>query len=142
MQGFRLKTSVIFEPKISELEFYQWLVPAVALLYCIRLLNQYLKGKRLLKGTILWFVFWAAVVTLAIVPDAVSNRLARILGFKDNINTIIFIALGFLFLFNIYFTLSIERLEKQMTELVRKQAIETQLLKEKALEAEKKEAED
>jgi len=44
----------------------------------------------------------------------------------DNINAVIFVALGFLFLMTYYQSSTIERLEKQMTELVRKIALEKQ----------------
>ena len=61
----------------------------------------------------------------------IRDSLANLLGFKDNINAVIFIGLGLLFLFNMFFTASIERLEKQMTGVVRKLAIENQELRKK-----------
>lgn len=123
--------------KITILEFYQWLVPLMAIFYAYRIVKQYIQKKRLLKGTVLWLLVWLLVSILAIVPDFVSVNLAKLLGFKDHINGVIFIAIGFLFLFNMYFNVTIEKLENQMTDLVRKQALENQELKQKLLDYEK-----
>ena len=119
------------------MEFYQWLVPLMAIFYAYRVIRQYTQKKRLLKGTVLWLLVWLSVSVLAIIPDFVSVNLAKLLGFKDHINGVIFIAIGFLFLFNMYFNATIEKLEKQMTDLVRKQALENQELKKQLLEYEK-----
>ena len=98
--------------------------------YGYRIIKQYIQRKRLFKGTVLWLLIWVFVSILAIVPDFVSVNVSKFLGFKDHINGMIFVALGFLFLFNMYFNVTIEKLEKQMTDLVRKQALENQELKE------------
>jgi len=113
------------------LEFYQWLVPLLAIYYSIRIVKQYFDKKRLLRSTVIWIVFWTLLSIFCITPHEFSTDLANILGFKDNINAVIFIGLGLLFLFNMFFTASIERLEKQMTEVVRKLAIENQELRKK-----------
>lgn len=123
--------------KLYILEFYQWLVPLMAVFYGYRIIRQYIEKKRLFKGTVLWLAIWVFVSILAIVPDFVSVNVSKFLGFKDHINGMIFVALGFLFLFNMYFNVTIEKLEKQMTDLVRKQALENQELREKLHEFEK-----
>jgi len=113
------------------LEFYQWLVPLLAIYYSVRIVRQYFAKKRLLRSTLIWIVFWVLLSIFCITPHELSTDLANLLGFKDNINAVIFIGLGLLFLFNMFFTASIERLEKQMTEVVRKLAIENQELRKK-----------
>jgi hypothetical protein len=120
------------------LEFYQWLVPLVALIYIVRIALQYRNRKRLLGSTILWSAFWLLIAILAILPDIISVNIARFLGFKSNINAVIFVAIGFLFVLMIYLTATVERLEKQVTGVVRELAIENQLLKESLREGEKK----
>jgi hypothetical protein len=84
-----------------------------------------------LRSTAIWLVFWVLLSIFCITPHELSTDLANLLGFKDNINAVIFIGLGLLFLFNMFFTASIERLEKQMTGVVRKLAIENQELRKK-----------
>lgn len=71
-------------------------------------------------------------------PHQISTDLANLFGFKDNIHAVIFIGLGLLFLFNMFFTASIERLEKQMTEIIRKLALENQDLRHKLADYELK----
>lgn len=105
-------------------ELYQWIVPLVALFYIVRLVNQYKVKKRLIKGTIFWFLFWIVVSILAIIPDDISIGVAKMFGIKDNVNAVIFVALGFQFLFLYYLSNTVERLERKVTELVRKIAIE------------------
>lgn len=113
---------------------YQWVVPLIALFYVVRLVNQYKVKKRLIKGTIFWFVFWVSISILAIIPDKITIGLANVLGFKDNVNAIIFVGVFFQFLFLYYLSNTVERLERKVTELVRKIAIEQTLADEEKKE--------
>ncbi len=76
-------------------------------------------------------------MVLAILPDKVSVNLAGWLGFKSNVMAIVFVALGMLFVFVFYISSTIERLELQVTDLVRKLAIE-EAEKNRLLELQKK----
>jgi len=107
-----------------QFELYQWVVPLIAFFYIVRLVNQYKVKKRLVKGTIFWLVFWLGISILAIIPNEVSFKLAEIFGFADNVNAIIFVALGFQFIFLYYLSNSVERLERKVTDLVRKIAMD------------------
>lgn len=109
-----------------QIEIYQWLVPLIAMFFMYRILVQFKNNRRLLVGTILWMAFWVIISLLAIIPDLVSFSIAETLGFESNINAVIFVALGFLFLMTYYQSSTIERLEKQMTEMIRKIALEKQ----------------
>jgi len=109
-----------------QIEIYQWLVPLIAAFFIYRIISQFRANRRLLVGTIIWCAFWVTVAVLAILPDLVSFSLAESLGIKSHINAVIFAWLGFLFLMTYYQSATIERLEKQMTELVRKVALENQ----------------
>jgi len=117
-------------------ELYQWIVPLVALFYIVRLVNQYKVKKRLIKGTIFWFLFWFGVSILAIIPDDISIGVAKMFGIKDNVNAVIFVALGFQFLFLYYLSNTVERLERKVTELVRKIAIEKSFTEPKSVDKE------
>ncbi len=107
-----------------QLEIYQWLVPIIGLYYIVRTVRQLKARKRSIQGAGIWLVFWSVIIVLAIIPNEFSYKIAGILGFKNNVNAIIFVALGLLFLFVFYLSTTIERLENQLTELVRKIAIE------------------
>ena len=61
---------------------------------------------------------------LAVLPDLVTGKLAKVLGFADNVTAIIFVSLGLLFIFVFYLSSTVEKLETQMTALVRQLALE------------------
>ncbi|MBX2817429.1 MAG: DUF2304 domain-containing protein [Saprospiraceae bacterium] len=113
------------------MKFYQWLVLLLAITFMINVIRQYRSRKRLIGSTIIWVVFWVVISALAIMPDFISINIAELLGFHSNINAVIFVALGFLYVFMFYTTAVVERLERQVTEIVRKLAIENQHLRDK-----------
>ncbi len=105
------------------MEIYQWIAPIVAVSYTIRVLLQYKNKKRLFTSTFFWILFWIAVTVLAFIPNEFTVRIAKLLGFKSNVNAIIFVALGFLFSIVFYLSAVVEKMERQMTDLVRKIAL-------------------
>ncbi|MEK7253442.1 MAG: DUF2304 family protein [Bacteroidota bacterium] len=107
-----------------KLEIYQWLVPLIGIFYIARTIIQYRKNKRSATSLVVWSIFWGTIVVLALIPNPVSFKIAEVLGFKSNINAVIFVALGWLFLLVFYLSSTIDRLERQLTELVRKIAIQ------------------
>lgn len=72
----------------------------------------------------MWLSFWLLITVLSIVPHEFSTKLANLLGFKSNINTIIFIVLAFLITLSFYLSSKVERLETQITSLVRQLALD------------------
>lgn len=108
------------------LKFYQWLGPLIAIFFIYRIVTQFRNNRRLLLGTLLWVAFWFVIAILSIQPDIISIGLAESLGFASNINAVIFVALAFLFIMTYYQSSTIDLLEKQMTELVRRIALEKQ----------------
>lgn len=102
-----------------QLEIYQWLGPIIALYYIVRTVKQYSKGKYSPRNTIIWLVFWTGISLLAIMPDRIANSLAKGLGFRDHINAIIFVALALLVLFVFYLSAALNRVENQLTDLIR-----------------------
>lgn len=109
---------------LLKLEIYQWLAPLIGLYFIYRTISQYIKKKRTIVAAVVWVLFWVSIITLAIIPNQVTNKIASILGFKSNVTAIIFVAIGLLFLFIFYLSSAIEKLENQLTELVRKIAID------------------
>ncbi len=109
-----------------QIEIYQWLVPLIAIFFIWRIISQFRANRRLLIGTVIWVSFWVILGLLAMLPDPISFSIAESLGLKSNINAVIFVWLGFLFIMTYYQSSTIERLERQVTELVRKVALEKQ----------------
>jgi hypothetical protein len=107
----------------TNFEIYQWLVPVISILYLSRTVLQMMKNKRSVSSGLIWIIFWLTITVLAVIPNPVSFKIATLMGFKSNINAIIFVALGWLFLLVFYLSSSIDRVERQITILVRKIAI-------------------
>jgi len=106
-----------------QLEIYQWLGPILSIFYIIRTFRQYTLGKSSPRNTVIWIIFWFGVALLCIMPNKIADSLAVGLGFRDRPNAIIFVALGLLFLMVFYLSAALNRVENQLTDLVRKIAL-------------------
>lgn len=106
-----------------KLEIYQWLGPVIAIVFIYRTIRQYQAHHRSIRGTVIWICFWIALILLSVLPDTLSIRIAEALGFKSNINAVIFTGLGFLFLIVFYLSDALHNMERKVTELVRELAI-------------------
>jgi len=109
---------------LAQLEIYQWLAPIIGIFFIYRTIVQYVRRKRTLVAAIVWILFWISITLMAIIPNPVSMKIASILGFRSNVTAVIFVSIALLFLFVFYLSSTIEKLEHQMTDLVRKIAIE------------------
>jgi len=109
---------------LIQLEIYQWLAPIIGVFFIYRTVVQYLRRKRTLVAMIVWVLFWVSITMMAIIPNPVSMKIASLLGFRSNVTAVIFVSIALLFLFVFYLSSTIEKLEHQMTDLVRKIAIE------------------
>ena len=71
----------------------------------------------------LTYIIWGGIFAISIFPN-ISYTISKIFGLGQNLNTLIFI--GFVTIFVIIFRLlhTIERLEKNISEIVRKEALE------------------
>ncbi len=111
-----------------QLQVYQWLVPLIAIIFIVRTFRQYGSHRRTIRGTTLWLLFWVGIGLLALIPDWISGKIASSLGFASNVNAIIFLALGGIYIFVFYLSASIRRTENMVTELVRELAKERRRL--------------
>ncbi len=109
---------------LAQLEIYQWLAPIIGIFFIYRTVVQYMKRKRTLVAMVVWVLFWVSITLMAIIPNPVSMKIASILGFRSNVTAVIFVSIALLFLFVFYLSSTIEKLEHQMTDLVRKIAID------------------
>jgi len=102
---------------------YQLLVPLFALLIIAKSISRLRRGEQNLHEFLIWLVIWGAVSYVALFPSGVVEFVARITGFKNGIFAIIFFAL--IILFYIVFTqlLAIEKLEREITAIVRNDAL-------------------
>lgn len=77
-----------------QFEFYQWVVPLVGLFYLVRVTLQFRANERSATSLVVWLIFWVTIIVLAVIPNPISFKIAKLLGFKSNINAVIFVALG------------------------------------------------
>lgn len=109
---------------MPQFEVYQLVAPLIALIFIIRLSQQYFRNQKRMVTVLIWMSFWVGVAVLAIIPNPVTMKLAETLGFRSNVTAIIFVALAFLFLLVFYQSSQITKLEAQLTNLVREIAKE------------------
>ena len=112
------------------MEIYQFIAPALAIYYIYRLFVELKLRKKFLFTNIVWLGFWSVIAILGVVPDAFSTWVAQGLGFADNINAIIFIALAFLIILSFYLSGRVDALERKITELVRQIALDESKIRE------------
>lgn len=107
-----------------QFEIYQWLVPLISLFYIYRTILGVVRKRRSIPTAIVWIIFWTTLIILALIPDPFTVAIQKTLGFKSNVTALIFVAMGLLFLFVFYLSTMIETLERRLTELVRRLALE------------------
>lgn len=107
-----------------EIRIFQWLVPALALLFLMSHLLRYYRGRIDLRETVSGILLWLGVSALAIFPDTISNAFAQILGFKSNTNAILFFAVGLLFYFQYRLYHIQVKQRRQLTQLTRALALQ------------------
>jgi hypothetical protein len=112
-------------------EVYQFIVPIISIIGTALTVQHYRKGNNTLFETFLWSSLWIFIGLVAIFPNKTTLFLSKTIGIKDHINAIIFIglAISFFLIFRMFNT--IKKLDKQLTELVRKIAIENALREQK-----------
>lgn len=103
---------------------YQILVATVSAFMLWQGVSDFLKGRKSQTFLKLFVrvVVWGGMAAVALFPG-VTFALARIIGIEGNINAVILT--GFILVFLIIFKLlsAIERLEQNLTELVRKDSL-------------------
>lgn len=104
-------------------ETYQWIVPIISIAGAAWTIQQYRKGNNTLFETLLWCGLWIFITAVALFPNKTTLFLSRTIGIKDHINAIIFIGLAISFFINFRLFNSMKKLNKQLTELTRKLAL-------------------
>lgn len=107
-----------------DIHLYQIAVIIISALMIYQGLERYFKKQKqqtFLK-LLVRLIVWGGMITIVVYPKA-SISLARFIGIEGNINAVILV--GFILVFLIIFKLlsAIERLEQNISELTRKDAI-------------------
>ena len=107
-----------------KISLYQIIILGISLVMLFLGTKEFVKretGQTFLKF-IVRVIVWGGMGVLAVYPNA-TEIVARILGFKENINAVII--LGFLLVFMLIFKLlsAIEKVEQNISELTRREAL-------------------
>lgn len=101
---------------------YQVVIPAIALLFMVSALSRFVGGKQSFRELLLWIMFWGSFAFIAIYPKTL-DQIARILGVETGLRALFFISTLFLFFSVLQLFLRLERLQEQLTEFVRHEAL-------------------
>lgn len=107
-----------------EIRYFQIIIPIIVLFFIYFQYREYKKNNSGTSETILIILFLIGVLNLALFPDFFSLFIAKLFGIKDNINAIIFFALGMLFYFQFKMYKSIKKQDQLITEISRKIALD------------------
>lgn len=110
---------------MTHITIYQGIVVIVALGIILNRSFRFWKHERaqsLIKYITIIFV-WSMIAAIALFPQ-IAHWIRRTFGFGENFNTLIFIA--FVVLFVLFFKILsiIERIETQITELIRRESLQ------------------
>ncbi len=106
-----------------EIRYFQIIIPLIALLLVLRQIMEYRKSRLGLFETIFISLFWIGILIFSLFPDFFSELIAKVFGIKDNINAVIFFALGLLFYIQLQLYKMIRKQDEQLTEISRKIAL-------------------
>ncbi len=101
----------------------QLLIPLFALFAISRTVRQFRKGALTIAWLIVWIVFWILVSAVAFSPNT-TNIFARFVGVGRGVDFIIYVSIIALFYLVFRLFVKIEDVEREITRLVRKLAIE------------------
>lgn len=110
--------------KIAEISFFQLAIAIISLLFIFNKIRNFLKKEK--SQTLLKLIFtlfiWGSIFVFSIFPNS-THILSEKLGLGENLNTLIFI--GFLITYMVIFKIIniIERIERNISEIVRKEAL-------------------
>lgn len=113
----------------------QILISIFALFAISRLVLKFKKTELRISKFFIWLIFWLAVGVVVWIPDA-TNMAANFLGIGRGADLVFYLSIILIFylIFRIY--IKIEKVEKDITKVVRKDALEHQIYSEPPLEGE------
>lgn len=103
---------------------YQLLVPLFALLMMAKAISRFLRHVMTGRELAVWVTIWVGISLVALFPDTAISWFAYVTGIKSGINALIFFALVMLLWGFLRVYVMLEDHERQLTELVRKIALE------------------
>ncbi|MBI4215209.1 MAG: DUF2304 domain-containing protein [Parcubacteria group bacterium] len=97
---------------------FQWFALFIILLVLIKILTKYRHKELPLQWLLFWLLLWGAAIVLIVLPET-SSFLARYFGIGRGVDLIIYGALGLIFYILFRLVIRIEKMERNITEIVR-----------------------
>jgi len=101
----------------------QIIVLALIALIILKTFKKYKKESITIREFFLWTIFWLIVACLWIFPDA-TQTLANWVGIGRGVDLVIYLAILILFFGLFYVIIRLERLERDVTKIVRRMALD------------------
>lgn len=100
----------------------QILIIAFAAFAFVRTVGKFRAGELTRTALLLWGAFWVAVTVVTLLPD-VTTWFARLIGVGRGVDAVIYFAIIFLYYFVFRIFLRLEKLDHDITLLVRKVSV-------------------
>ncbi len=109
---------------ISDISIYQIILGTISIFFLVQRSLRFIRkerGQSLFK-LLATIIIWGSIFIFSFFPN-IAHTISRNLGLGENLNTLIFS--GFVFVFLLIFKLldQIEKLERNISEIVRKEAL-------------------
>ncbi len=101
----------------------QFLIVAFAVFAAARAVAQFRAGRLRLAGLGAWLVLWCALVVIGLLPHT-ATAVAQFLGVGRGVDVVIYASLGALFYLVFRLFVRLEETDREITRLVRMQALE------------------
>jgi hypothetical protein len=108
---------------------YQVVTPLVALFFIVYAWNYVVRGTKTIWEALLWTLFWGFVSVIVLFPTWIGY-ITYWTGIKDQENAVFAIAIGVLLFIVFHLLIRIERIQKQIVDIVRHEALEDANIKE------------
>ena len=106
-----------------QLRIFQILVPLIAIIVVAQTIKRCSQSDiRISEATLISF-FWVAISLIALFPDTVTVWVARTFGIEDNVNAILFVAIGALLFLQTRLFFMVKKQDHLITDLTRKIAL-------------------
>jgi small membrane protein len=85
-------------------------------------INEYRRHTIILYYTVFWSMVWFAILIIVWIPN-LTGDLAKILGIARGIDSVVYISVVILFYLVFRLLVRFEKMEKQITQLVRRESL-------------------
>lgn len=103
--------------------FFQIFVTLFCLFALNRVVIRYRTHSISGREIIIWFIFWVSVIFVVLVPSSTA-QLAKFFGIGRGVDLAMYLSLMFLFYIVFRLVVRLEKIEHQLTKIVRKIALE------------------